>query len=84
MLEYCEQEHVLKVENMYTSCKILSSARSNLKGSIYVCHKRTCSPNFCAQEHEQHVCSSKPLSELKVNNQQTWGWLLACRIVPSK
>ena len=50
MLEYCEQEHVLKVENMYTSCKILLSARSNLKGFIFVCHKRTCSLNSCAHE----------------------------------
>ena len=50
MLEYCEQEHVLKVENMYTSCKILLSARSNLKGFISVCHKWTCSLNSCAHE----------------------------------
>ena len=68
MLEYCEQEHVLKVENMNTSYKILSSARSNLKGFIFVCNKLTCSPYSCAHKVKQHVCTSGHLSQLNVNN----------------
>ena len=70
MFEYCEQEHVIQVENMYTSCKILLSARFNHKGFLFLYatnwHVALIHVN---KNLKQHVCSSEHLSQLKVNNQ---------------